>query len=318
MLYYVQKGEDAMAVSKRPSRYVPRDDLKCADIDGLLRGSIDMHVHVAPEPGVERRFDTLGTLRNVAAAGMRGFVAKSHCRPTMPEVLMANREVEGCTAFGSVTIGYASTGGLEHAPEVIREQAELGCKVVWFPTFDAEYCRKGLNREGGISILEPSGKLRREAEEILDIAAGYGLVVCKGHMSFEETLALFSSAAARGMEKLVCTHPFTDSWGLYGMDQIKRIADTGAYTEIVFNDLMPRLGSIDPADYVDLVRDLGADRMIMSTDLARCMDPSPAEGMRFFIGIMLQFGCSEAEVRTMVKDVPEKLLSLDTPWGRAC
>lgn len=79
---------------------------------------------------------------------------------------------------------------------------------------------------------------------------------------------------------------------------------------IVFGNLMPRLGAMDPADYVDLVHEIGAERMIMSTDLAQCMDPTPAEGMRFFIGTMLQFGCTEKEIEWMVKKNPLELLGI--------
>lgn len=44
----------------------------------------------------------------------------------------------------------------------------------------------------------------------------------------------------------------------------------GVYAELVFGSLMPRLGSKDPADYVDCVKELGAEHIIMSTDLFHC------------------------------------------------
>ena len=293
------------------SRYKPSMTLKTAQIDKIYQGSIDMHVHVAPDPEWDRRLDTMQTARFAQAGGMRGFVAKSFFYPTTTECLIVSKELEDTTAFGSVTIGYTTTGGLENAAATILNHAKLGCRVVWFPAFDAEYCRKGIGRAGGINILDADGALRQDAKDVLKVVKDYDMVVCKGHMSFPETKALFTEAKTMGIIKMVDTHPLSDAWGLFSQDEIQELADLGAYTELVFGNLMPRLGSIDPADYVDLVHKLGAERMLMSTDLAQCMDPTPAEGMRFFIGTMLQFGCTDEEVTLMAKRNPAKLLGLD-------
>lgn len=293
------------------SRYKASMTLKKEQIEKIYEGSIDMHVHVAPDPEWDRRLNTLETAEAAKAGGMRGFVAKSFFYPTTTEALIVSEIVENTQAFGSVTIGYSTTGGLEHAAKTIENHAKLGCKVVWFPAFDAEYCRKGIGREGGINILDEQGNLKQEAKDVLAIIKKYDMVVCKGHMSYPETKALFEEAARMNITKMVNTHPLSDSWGLFTKEEIRYLADLGAYTELVFGNLMPRLGSIDPADYVDLVKELGAKRVIMSTDLAQCMDPTPAEGMRFFIGTMLQFGCTQEEVELMAKKNPARLLGLE-------
>lgn len=293
------------------SRYRASMSLKKSQIDELYHGSIDMHVHVAPDPEWDRRMDTYETARVACEGGMRAFVAKSFFYPTTTEARITSKLIEQVQTIGSVTIGYGTTGGLSYAANTVENHAKLGCKVVWFPAFDAMHCRKGFGRDGGISILDSQGNLCREAENVLEVARVYNMVVCKGHMSYEETEALFVRASDMGIAKLVNTHPLSDSWGVFTNTQIHRLSELGAYTEIVFGNLMPRLGSMDPADYVDLVKEIGAERMIMSTDLAQCMDPTPAEGMRFFIGTMLQFGCSEAEIEWMVKRNPARLLGFD-------
>lgn len=293
------------------SRYKASMTLKKSQIEKLYAGSIDMHVHVAPDPEWDRRLNTLETAQYAAEGKMGGFVAKSFFYPTTTEALIVDSLIEDTTTWGSVTIGYSTTGGLENAAVTIENHAKLGCKVVWFPAFDAMYCRKGIGREGGINILDEKGDLRQEAVDVLEIIKKYDMVVCKGHMSYPETAALFKKASEMEITKMVITHPLSDSWGLFSSEEIKSLVDLGAYAELVFGNLMPRLGSIDPADYVDFVHELGADHVIMSTDLAQCMDPTPAEGMRFFIGTMLQFGCSEEEIEKMVKENPRKLLGMD-------
>ena len=292
------------------SRYKASMSLKKAQIDRLYEGSIDMHIHVAPDPAWDRRMNTYETALAAQAGKMKGFVAKSFYYPTTTESLITSDVVEGVTAFGSVTIGYGATGGLEHAAEIIENHAKIGCKVIWFPAFDAWYCRKGIGGQGGIYILDEQGELKQEAKDVLKVAAKYDMVVCKGHMSYEETERLFSEAVKLGITKLVNTHPLADTWGPFTLEQNKHLADMGAYTELTLGQLMPRMGAMDPADYVDLVKEIGAERMIMSTDFAQCMDPTPAEGMRYFIGTMLQFGCTDEEVEWMAKTNPAKLLDL--------
>ena len=241
---------------------------------------------------------------------MRAIVVKSFYFPTTTEARAAMHMVQDVSVFGSVTIGFGTTGGLDHAAETIENHARIGCKVVWFPAFDAAYCRSGIGRTGGISILDEHFRLKQEARDVLEIAKRHNLVVCNGHMSYKETESLFEEAKRIGIEKMVLTHPLSDTWGLFTHDQILHLADMGAYVEIVFNSMMPRLGALDPADYVDLVKDVGAERMIVGTDLAQCMDPTPAEGMRFFLGTLLQFGCSEKAIEWMAKTNPAKLLDL--------
>jgi hypothetical protein len=243
---------------------------------------------------------------------MKAFVAKSYYYPTTTECLIVNKELEAEVAIPSVTIGFGSTGGLEGAPAVMERHAQMGCKLVWFPAGEAKICYKMLfGQEGGITVLDSEGKLRKEALDVLEICRDYNIVVCKGHMDFAETDAVFKAAKDMGIKKLVNTHPLSDGWGPFTLEQNKYFADMGAYTEIVFNNLMPRLGSMDPADYVDFVREIGAERMIMGTDLAQAVDIDPAEGTRFFIATMLQFGCTDEEVELMAKTNPNKLLFED-------
>ena len=292
-------------------RYRAKGGITNEMIDEIFQGSIDMHTHVAPDPLWPRRFDTLETARLVKDAGMRAFVSKSYYYPTTTECLIANKVLESNVAIPSITIGYSSTGGLEGAPAVMEQHAKMGCKVVWFPAGDAATCYKLLfGKEGGISILDNNGKLRDEALEVLEICRDYDIVVCKGHISFEETDALFKAAKEMGITKLVNTHPLSDSWKVFSMDQIRYLADMGCYTEIVFNQLMPRLGSLDPSDYIDLVHDLGAERMILGTDLTQAVDISPSEGVRFFIALLLQFGCTKEEIIAMARTNPAALLDL--------
>lgn len=294
------------------SRYKPNMGLKTAQIDKIFTGSVDMHVHVAPDPEWDRRLDTLDTAEFAASLGMKGFVAKSFFYPTTTEARIVNKVLQdtGVTAYGSITIGYSTTGDVDNAAAAVLSHAKLGCKVIWFPAFDAAYCRKGYGREGGINILEADGSLKQGAKDVLAIAKEYDMVVCKGHMSFPETKALFKEASQMGITKLVITHPLADTWGFFSMDEIKELISLGAVAELVYGSTLHRLQAMDPSDMVDFVHEVGAENVIMSTDLAQCMDVNPAEGMRNFVGTLLQFGCTDEEVTTMCKTNPYRLLDI--------
>lgn len=295
-----------MAVRNKP---LGRIDGKV--IDDIWKGSIDMHIHPGPDPLAARPLDSVQVARLAEKAGMGGIVLKSFSYNTASDAYLieTNLTEHGLRVFGSVVIGYTTTGGLEYAAQTIAAMAEIGCKVVWFPAMDSKWCRSYLGREGGIWILNEDGTLKKEVYDILKVVKQYNMVVCSGHMSYEESEKLFDAAIEMGIEKMVATHPLAEL-SRFTLDQIQTLADKGVYIEHVYGTLMPRLGSMDPSDYVDCIKLVGAERTIMGTDLAQVWDMAPADGMRHFIAMMIQFGCTPEEVELMSKKNPAKLLDL--------
>lgn len=284
-----------------------------ASVDRLWKGSIDMHIHFAPDPGMERRFDGLETVVAAKDAGMRALVLKSdHC-PTIQIAYAAQRAIPEVAVFGSINIETCTTGGLgEYTAEIIETNAKMGAKVLWFPTFGSAFSRKYMGKEGGLTIFNEDGKLIPVVYDILDVVKRYDMVLCSGHMSYEESEALFIAAEDKGIVKKVVTHPLCDViWPAFTMDQMKRLAELGAYIEHVYRCCLPLVNSLPPERYVEAVREIGADKTIMATDFAQISDTSPAEGMRQFIATMLQLGISEDDITLMVKTNPAKLLDLN-------
>ena len=277
-------------------------------VERLCRGSIDMHAHNAPDPDVERRANALEMAYGMRETGQRGVVLKSFFYPTAPLTEMVKMVVPEVDTFGSVTIGY-SCGGFNAG--MIAEQARMGCKVVWMPAFDSYYFMKGIGMEGGYRLLDDDGKLLPEVVEVLKVIKEYDLVVCSGHIRFDEAYALFDKANQMGITKMVATHPLAFTPCRMTMEQVHTLADMGAYIEHVYGQCFPRLGGLDPQVYVDCVKEIGAERSIFSSDFAQNTDPMPSEGFRMGIGTMLQYGCTEEEMEWMVKKNPYKLLGLE-------
>ena len=279
-------------------------------IDDLFRGSIDMHIHPGPDPVADRPNDSGTMALEAQKAGMAAIVLKSVTYPTASDACIIQKHLTpNLRVFGAIVIAYAETGGLDHAADVIKKQADIGAKVVWFPTFDAKWCTDYLHSGQGICILDDKGGLKPEVYDILKVCRDYHLVVCSGHMSYEESAKLFDACRDMGITKMVATHPLAEL-SRFTMDQILDLADKGAYIEHVYGTLMPRLGNMDPSDYVDCIKAVGAERTILGTDLGQVWDPMPADGMRHYISMMLQFGCTPKEVELMVKTNPARLLDL--------
>jgi hypothetical protein len=284
-------------------------------VDRCWRGSIDMHIHFAPDPGVVRRFDGYQTALAARDAGMRAIVLKSSHIPTIQTAYAVQRALPEIAVFGSINVEYATTGGIgDTALVAVENSARMGAKVIWFPTSDAAFaCNAIPGMEGkGITILEADGKLKAIVPKILEIVKKYSMILCSGHLSYPESLALFEEAQRQGITKMVATHPLVDVlWEPYTLEEIKNLADMGVFIEHCYRCCMPLLGSYRPEKYVEAIRLIGANRTILSTDFGQITDVSPAEGMRQCIATMLQLGVSEEDVTLMVKRNPAKLLDLE-------
>ena len=125
-----------------------------AAVDRLMEGTVDIHVHFAPDPRVERRSDALDIAESALNAGMRGVVLKSHEYPTHPVAYTVAQMVPGLAVIGGITLNL-EVGGLN--PVAVEASANMGGRVVWMPTGSAEVDRKRRGLEGGISLLDKGG-----------------------------------------------------------------------------------------------------------------------------------------------------------------
>jgi hypothetical protein len=284
-------------------------------VERCWKGSIDMHIHFSPDPGIVRRFDGYQTALAACDAGMRAIVLKSPHIPTIQTAHAVQRALQGIAVFGSINIEYPTTGGLgETALIAIENSAKMGAKVIWFPTSDAAFaCNAIPGMEGrGITILNAGGGLKSIVPKILELVKLYNMVLCSGHLSYAESAVLFKEAKAQGITKMIATHPLVDAvWEPYTMEEIQSLADMGVFIEHCYRCCMPLLGSYRPENYVNAIRLVGASRTILSTDFGQISDVSPAEGMRQYIATMLQLGITEEELTLMVKRNPAELLDLE-------
>ena len=284
------------------------------NLDELLRGAIDMHLHTGPDvmPG---RVDALEAAKQACQVGMRAIVIKNHSYPTTPLAMMVRQLVPEVAVFGSICLDY-DIGGLN--ADALEKHADMGARVVWMPTFSSANSRPamrklGLKLEGeGFSIIDARGRLVPEIDKILEIIKAHGMVLASGHVSPRESLALVKRARAAGIERIVITHPSDAEFVVqaYTIEELQRLAGMGAFIEQTFVTMLPTEWSHPPGPRVKAIKAIGVEHCMMSTDLGQFWNPTPAEGMRLFMATLLRNGVSTGEIEVMVKENPARLLGL--------
>jgi hypothetical protein len=288
--------------------------IEIVDYDRLVSGSIDMHLHPGPDV-FACRVDALEAASQAKAAGMKAIVIKNHFYPTAPIAMMVNQLVPGFTVFGSVCLDYEMGGLNVHAVEY---SAKAGARVVWMPTFSSSNSigkmrELGLSLKGeGYSIVGGNGQLVPEIHPILAIIKQYDMVLASGHMSPTETFALEEEARRFGIDKFVVTHPLDHEFfsQAFTKHDLIQLAGNGAFIECTFLAFQASEFIHDPAEMVDVIKTVGAEKCIMSTDLGQIWNPLPVEGLRMFIVTLLKYGITEDQINLMTKTNPSKLLGL--------
>jgi len=284
------------------------------NIDELLSGSIDMHLHIGPDE-MATRVTALEAAEQAADAGMKAIVLKNHSYPTTSAAIITRDLAPEVEVFGSICLDY-EIGGLN--VDALEKHARLGAKVVWMPTFSSTNSRAkmrglGLNLEGeGFSILSEDGKLVAEIDPILEIVKKHDMVLASGHMSPIEIFAMVEAARKKSIEKIIITHPSDAEFmeKTLTLEELQRLSQMGAFIEQTIVTLLPTEFCHSPQERVETIKAIGVDYCIMSTDLGQYWNPPPAEGMRFFIAILLRNGLSPEDIEVMAKKNPARLLGL--------
>lgn len=271
----------------------------------LLRGAIDIHVHADPDPYAARRLDARATAARAREAGMAGIVLKSHEYPTQPLAWALDREFEGIAVHGGVALDWG-VGGLN--PDAVEIALRIGGRVVWMPTFDARHWRGWRpgacnSAREGIAVLDADGALDPVCHDILDLIAAHDAVLASGHLSPDETAALLGAALERGV-RCVITH--ASFWT--PLELQRGIAARGGYVEQCAIAVAGADGEAAWPDLLRQVREVGPERVILSSDHGQAANPEPAAALGRFAERFLDAGLGEAEVGRMLRANPAALL----------
>jgi hypothetical protein len=292
--------------------------------DEMLVGASDLHVHVDLEFAQDRFRKALPEwewLPRAERAGMRAVLLKSHLWPSVTLAALLEQLYAGQVQVAtSVTLNPMS-GGVD--PWAVEAAAAMGARAVFMPTWGSANDRAhgGFHKRlaetfetfdparlSVTSIVDEGGVLVPAAHEVLRLAHERGLMLSTGHISWQESLALAREANRIGFERLVMAHPLSVSVGA-PHDAVAEIVGLGAYAEFCWPTVSP--GRRSPEEVVGLVRAIGAQRTILTSDYFGGAGPSPSDLLRMLAGVLHDNGLGLDEIRTAMVTNPAHLLGLD-------
>ena len=271
----------------------------------LLSGAIDVHVHAGPDPYAKRRMDARELARAAKARGMAGLVLKSHEYPTQPLAWALADEAAPMRLYGGIALDHG-VGGLN--PEALRVSLLMGAKVVWMPTFDAAHWRslnpgRWNSDDAPIRIIDEAGRLDPICETLLDLIGEHDAVLASGHLSVEESLPLLRSARERGIRSVITHASF---W--WPVEAQREAAELGAMLEQCAIATYHDGGDAAFEEIAEQVRQVGAEHVVLATDLGQAANPDPPVGLALWIDRFLEAGFSEDEIGRMTRENPARLL----------
>jgi hypothetical protein len=292
-------------------------------IASLLVGAVDLHCHSGPSV-MPRRLDHIEAAKEAAGAGMRAILFKDHYYSVTPvvELIRAHYGELDIELISGVPLNN-TCGGLN--PYAVDHGLQLGARIVWMPTFSAaNHIRHGHRHTvlpTRVALLEPTmltvvddkGHLKDEVKPILDQIAQFGAVLSAGHLHISEIWPLFEEAERRGVRRRLVQHP-TFLIGCTPRD-IGELAAAGVFIghsicQFVEESTFYKFSS-------ELLQSVIAaatvEQTILGSDLGQSVNPTPVEGFRGVIRLLLSLGYSDDEIRKLIGGNAKRLMGIDQP-----
>ena len=310
-------GLAALGTLKEPTaaqvRVFPPPPPAVSPIEGL----IDFHQHSGPDV-FGRAVDDDESAQLYMARKMEAVVYKNHVATTADRAWLVRKHNPGMKAFGGITLNGAA-GGLN--PDAVqwmwRMQGGYG-RLVWLPTFDADnHVKHFKDAPEGIKVVGPDGKALPALREVAKICAQQKLVLCTGHASPTEVLAIIEAARDAGCDRIVVTHAEFEVVNMT-TEQMKKAAAMGAKMEI--DAMGPLMGpnahlpfmrhwrQVTYKESAGHIKDVGAQHFVLGTDLGQTGNPSQPDGYAMLVAGLLAEGIAKDQITLMGRETPGKLL----------
>lgn len=286
-----------------------------AKISRLMKGTIDLHVHAAPEAYAGRPWDEIDIARRGCAEGMAAIVFKCHSAPTAARAPLVQKVVdewaeangkERLDVIGGVALNRA-VGGLN--PEAVRACAKFGGKFVWTPVLHSSHHQRAIGQKGGVEVVDEHGKVLPAMKEIMKLISDNDMVLSISHQSTAERFALIEEAKKAGIRRILIDHPQL-SITKASSEQLSEMASMGATIGFYWQAVMPNVYNfkIKPLDVLETIKKIGPDNLASGTDLVQFGNPHPVDGMRLFLTVLLSFSVGEDMIKKIFVENPRRLL----------
>ena len=284
-----------------------------------IEGMIDFHVHSSPDV-FGRAIDDNEVARKAVEARMGALVLKNHVMETGARAFLAKRQIEGkIPIFGGIVLNGPYGINPEAVQWMWRMEGGLG-KVVWLPTFDADnHVKTFKDAPEGMKVVDAQGKVLPAVVEVMKICAKQNLILCTGHASATESLALVKQAKDVGVRHVVVTHAM---FTVVNMNeaQMKQAAAMGAKIEIDFLGSlmgpnahmawMRHWKQVSAKDNANAIKAIGAEHFVMGSDLGQTGNPSHIDGLKAMVAGLKAEGLTDQQIKQVARDNTAAMLSL--------
>ena len=269
-----------------------------------LSGTIDLHVHTAPDVR-PRKLDAFEAARQAAARGMRAILLKSHVTLTADRAALAEQAVPGVRLFGGLALN-APVGGLN--PAAVETALKMGAAQIWMPTESAA-AEPHPQPAPGLTILDEDG-LKPAALEILQLISEHNAILGTGHLSPAETLQLVPAARAAGVRKILITHPEHPPVEMPLLMQEELRDRYGVTFERCLIATELGHGRLPFAALAAAIRRVGCATTVIATDFGQPENPYPVDGLATYIAHLRSEGFAGSDIARMSQANPARLLEL--------
>ena len=278
----------------------------CAE--NLFEGLIDTHVHGNPDSLGIRSQNLVDIASDYARRGARAIVHKDHHFSTI-----------GVAQATQIHIDHlVESGHLEHRIEVY---GGVPLAYTTDPKFVATAVRSPFMRMIFMNaiygeILVQGGKVLPDVEDIIRIAADHKvpITVCppnhsakyEGAPDYPVVETLVESMGKHGAKALL-DQPVS----AYTVPQIAHLASCGAYVGIFCYPTIPdviKAPVTDPDITKAVIDAVGVERCVLGSDKGYILEPDAIQAMRLLLRLLLVWGYSEEQIRTMAATNSARLM----------
>lgn len=314
--------QQAQWVNIQYARFLSGINFTEADVDELLVNAIDCHAHGGSDP-MERLMleDEIGI--DYTRAGMRAMVVKTWYTPSASRNALVQKQVNRYAeqhglrptlCFGGVVLNY-SMGGFN--PEAVKKCLGFpGMKYVWMPMVDSYHHRRVVYDDWsgyGLSFLDEDRKLMPVVRDILRIIADNDLVLASGHYPYADTAILVEEARRLGVNRIEIIHP-AHIHSKHTIAQMKEQAARGAKLMLSGLGAMAfPLHESGPLYAARIVKEVGPENLLYGSDFGQLQNFPHIVANRWMIKLLLAYGCTKDEIRTVFQETGSRLLGLEWP-----
>lgn len=288
-------------------------------LTNIITQAIDLHVHIGPEI-IPRKY-TAQALADTERGNIAGCVLKNHFYPTAG--MFDIKDIIDIQLFGSCVLNN-SVGGMN--AEAIYAASLVAPKplVVWFPTINSEQFLRSNKYEIAPEWVEDrsirlksasetipvlvsiNSRLLPEVKRVIEMIALVKGVLATGHIAANESF-LVAKYARRLNIPVIVTHPIYQYINM-PINMQKELAAMGCYIEQSYS--MFSMDGVAIAKIANQIKAVGANSVVLSSDVGQSFSPSPSTALRLFCELLLKKGIGLRELETMLVKNPRIILQI--------